>query len=73
MAWFIQSAKQANMNILRIWGGGVYFDNNLYELGDKEGVMFWQDMMFSCKVYPTEIQSFVDNSVIEVREQVGRL
>jgi len=52
LEWLLLSSKAANIKALRIWGGGVYLDDNFYELADKEGVMIWHDLMFSCKVYP---------------------
>lgn len=47
-------AKEANMNMLRVWGGGVYEDNAFYELCDEKGIMIWQDFMFACGEYPEE-------------------
>lgn len=71
--WLMLSAQEANINILRIWGGGMYLNDNFYEMADRAGMMLWHDMMFSCKVYPMHSQEFIENSKIEVREQVGRL
>ena len=68
VAWIIQSAVEANMNVLRIWGGGVYPENHFFEQADRAGLLIWQDMMFSCKVYPLKMESFVQNSVIEIRQ-----
>jgi beta-mannosidase len=39
--WLILSAQQSNMNILRIWGGGMYLDDDFYELADRVGMMIW--------------------------------
>jgi beta-mannosidase len=61
------------MNIIRIWGGGMYLDDNFYELADKAGIMLWHDMMFSCKIYPFKSESFVQESKIEVSQQMSRL
>jgi beta-mannosidase len=55
------------MNVLRIWGGGVYPEDHFFEQADRAGLLIWQDMMFSCKVYPLTMESFVQNSVIEIR------
>lgn len=48
----IADAVDANMNMLRVWGGGVYEDNYFYELCDRNGIMVWQDFMFACSMYP---------------------
>lgn len=48
----IQSAAAANMNMLRVWGGGFYENNIFYELCDKAGIMVWQDFMFACSMFP---------------------
>ncbi|MDE6331940.1 MAG: glycoside hydrolase family 2 protein [Muribaculaceae bacterium] len=50
----IQDAADANMNMLRVWGGGVYEDDRFYELCDSLGIMVWQDFMFACSLYPSE-------------------
>ena len=71
--WILMSAVSANMNVLRVWGGGMYLDDNFYEAADRAGIMVWQDMMFSCKVYPFATKAWVTNSEIEVRQQMARL
>ncbi len=50
----ILDAVKANMNMLRIWGGGIYEEDYFYELCNKHGIMVWQDFMFSCSMYPSE-------------------
>ncbi len=64
----ITEAKNMNMNMIRIWGGGVYEADYLYELCDSLGIMVWQDFMFACAMYP-------DNPVWEneFNYQVSRL
>ncbi len=68
----IESAVKANMNMLRIWGGGIYETDNFYELCDEKGVLIWQDFMYACAMYPGD-QAFLDNAKAEAIEQVQRL
>ena len=68
IAWLMKSAMEANFNIIRIWGGGMYMNDNFYEQADKLGMMIWQDTMFGCKFYPFDDPDFVSESKIEVRE-----
>lgn len=49
-----KNAIASNMNMLRVWGGGVYEDNKFYELADENGILIWQDFMFSCTMYPSD-------------------
>ncbi|NQS88627.1 glycoside hydrolase family 2 protein [Patescibacteria group bacterium] len=48
----IQSASRCGINMFRIWGGGIYEDDEFYRLCDEEGIMVWQDFMFTCGQYP---------------------
>lgn len=66
------SAKLANMNMLRVWGGGIYENDRFYEIADEYGILIWQDMMFACALYPTEPQ-FLSSVPIEIRQQIRRL
>lgn len=50
----IDDAAAVNMNMLRVWGGGVYEDDIFYELCDERGILVWQDFMFACSIYPAE-------------------
>lgn len=73
LEWLIKSAKMANMNVLRVWGGGVYEREEFYQLADQYGIMIWQDFMFACSTYPTTNVDFVLNVESEVTYQVNRL
>src|SRR6266540_3838995 len=50
----IADATDAHVNLLRVWGGGVYESDDFYELCDEHGVMVWQDFLFACAAYPEE-------------------
>ncbi len=68
----LQSAVDANMNMLRVWGGGRYEASWFYDLCDELGLMVWQDFMFSCHIYPAD-EAFLGDVAIEVRENALRL
>ncbi|XP_056152102.1 beta-mannosidase [Lampris incognitus] len=68
----LQSAVDANMNAVRVWGGGVYEQDLFYSLCDQMGIMIWQDFMFACALYPTE-DDFLQTVREEVVQQVRRL
>lgn len=68
----IANALNANMNMLRVWGGGIYENDYFYELCDKNGIMVWQDFMFACSMYPGN-EEFLENVKQEAIDNVIRL
>ncbi len=50
----LRYARRCGINMFRIWGGGIYEDEEFYRLCDEEGIMVWQDFMFACGEYPEE-------------------
>ena len=68
----LESVRDTNMNMLRVWGGGIYERNDFYELCDEMGILVWQDFMFGCSMYPGD-QAFLDNVRQEAIDNVKRL
>lgn len=68
----IDDAVEANVNLLRIWGGGIYESDDLYDRCDELGVLVWQDLLFACAAYAEE-PWLADEVGPEVREAVTRL
>jgi beta-mannosidase len=62
----------SNMNMLRVWGGGIYEDDIFYQLCDARGIMVWQDFMFACAMYPGN-GSFLSTAAKEALYQIDRL
>ncbi|XP_074652140.1 beta-mannosidase-like [Tubulanus polymorphus] len=69
---YLQSAADAHINMLRVWGGGVYESEEFYELASEYGILIWQDMMFACAMYPTTSQ-FLRSVTEEIKQQIQRL
>ncbi|MGI6717600.1 MAG: glycosyl hydrolase 2 galactose-binding domain-containing protein [Bacteroidales bacterium] len=68
----LQDAVDANMNMIRIWGGGIYEDDNFYGRCDELGLLVWQDFIFACALYPSD-EKFLNNVKLEATEQIKRL
>jgi beta-mannosidase len=68
----VKNAVDSNMNMLRVWGGGVYAEDAFYDECDKKGILVWQDFMFACAMYPGD-KDFLQNVKKEVIDNVNRL
>ncbi len=68
----LAQAKAANVNLVRVWGGGIYEPDDFFDLCDELGLLTWQDFLFACAAYPEEepLRSEVE---AEARQQVARL
>lgn len=68
----IADCAAANFNMIRIWGGGYYPDDAVYDACDEYGILVWQDLMFGCNVYDLE-DHFEQNILAETTDNVRRL
>lgn len=68
----ILDAVNANMNMLRIWGGGIYEDDMFFDLCDKYGILVWQDFAFACSTYPMN-PDMLENIRHEAKDNIIRL
>lgn len=68
----LEQAKDANLNLVRVWGGGIYESEDFYDLADELGLLVWQDFLFACAAYSEEepLRSEIE---AEARENIGRL
>ena len=68
----LDTAVEANHNMIRVWGGGWYESETFYNLCDEKGLMIYHDFMFACEMYPGT-PDFIENLKEEISEQVKRL
>ena len=68
----LEDARAANMNTIRVWGGGYYPEDYFYELCDELGILVWQDFMFACAAYDLTAD-FEENVCAEFRDNIRRL
>ena len=68
----LESVRDTNMNMLRVWGGGIYESDEFYDLCDEMGILVWQDFMFGCSLYPAD-ETFLENVRQEAIDNVKRL
>ena len=69
----IDLADNANINMLRVWGGGAYERDFFYDYCDRKGIMVWQDFMFACSDIPEDDKEWVANTLKECEYQIKRL
>ncbi|MCL2665615.1 MAG: beta-mannosidase [Defluviitaleaceae bacterium] len=69
----IEEAKEANFNMLRIWGGGIYETDAFFDACDQNGILVWHDFMFACAAYPDHVTDFYDLVAKEIDYQTKRL
>ncbi|KSW13761.1 glycoside hydrolase family 2 protein [Cellulomonas sp. B6] len=72
LAGRLDQALGAHLNLLRVWGGGVYESEDFYELCDERGLLVWQDFLLACAAYPEE-SPLLEEIEAEAREHVARL
>lgn len=69
----VEAVVRANMNMIRIWGGGYYGSDDLYDMCDRYGILIWQDFMFACEPYPFYDEEFLSSVKGEIECNVKRL
>jgi len=69
----ISEAAEANFNMLRVWGGGIYEDDAFYDACDRYGIMIWQDFMFACSQIPEDREDFLSEVAREIELIIKRL
>ena len=69
----LKSSVDAHMNMLRVWGGGIYEEEVFYDICDELGITIWQDFMFACSTYPAFDKNFLDNVKMEFEDNIKLL
>ena len=69
----VGDAAAANMNMLRVWGGGIYEEDAFYDACDEYGICVWQDFMFACATYPTFDTEYMRSVEAEARDNIRRM
>jgi beta-mannosidase len=72
-ARLLGDAASCNMNMIRVWGGGVYEEDLFYDICDELGLCVWQDFMFACSMYPSFSTDFMRNVRQEAEDNINRL
>lgn len=68
----VESAEKANMNMLRVWGGGIYESDDFLSACDRRGIMVWHDMAFACGMFPSD-GKYLESVGHEIRDNVRRM
>ena len=68
----VKDAKDANHNMIRVWGGGIYEDDRFYDAADEMGILIWQDFIFACTTYPSD-PTFLRRVAEEAEYNIKRL
>ena len=69
----LESCASSHMNMIRVWGGGIYEDDRFYNLCDELGLLVWQDFMFACSTYPSFDKAFMKSVRAEAVDNVRRI
>ncbi|MFW6286685.1 MAG: beta-mannosidase, partial [Candidatus Sumerlaeota bacterium] len=69
----IRDMREANMNMVRVWGGGIYEEDAFYDACDELGICVWQDFMFACAAYPTFDEDYMESVKQEARDNIKRI
>ena len=69
----VSAAAEANFNMFRVWGGGIFEDDAFYQLCDEHGILVWQDFLYACAYYPDDDADFVAESRREAEAALRRL
>ena len=69
----LKKCKEANMNMIRVWGGGFYESDDFYDICDELGLLVWQDCAFACCAYPFTDEDFLFEVKEEIAENVSRI
>ncbi len=67
----LETLRELDCNLVRVWGGGVYPDDVFYEFCDRHGILVWQDFAMACALYP-QTSSFIEELTAEVKSVVER-